>query len=248
VSTVTPEQEEQVRRALRATAQADQPAKMPREVADRLDEVLADLTGPMGRSKDHVGTGHDELAARRKRRWPNVIVAAAAVAVIAAAGAAVATGGFGSLSGQGDSTNAEKAASSRTSSKADDNTDGKADEKAGSAPSSAPSGGGRRGLTEKSGPGALPLLHTSTLSADVQALLRARRGVGNLQAPRALPEAPADCARPFTGRGASLFVVRLDGRPATLVVGPARDGERRARIYSCDGAGSPLASVSVHSR
>ena len=232
---MTPEQEEQVRRALRASAQADEPGQMPPEVANRLDEVLADLTGPKGQPKDVVGTTDDELAARRRRRrWPNVVVAAAAVAVIAAVGAAVATGGFGSLGGQGDSTSAENAASSDADS---------------AAPSTAPSAGGQRGLAEKSaGQGALLRLHSSTLSSDVQALLRARRVSGGAKAPGTTSEAPADCARPFTGRGTSLFVVRLDGRPATLVVGPAHNGERQARIYSCDGAGNPLATVSVPTR
>jgi hypothetical protein len=58
-------------------------------------------------------------------------------------------------------------------------------------------------------------------------------------------KAALQCARPFTGRGSALFVVRLDGRAATLVVGPVRDGRRQAKIYSCDGAGKTLASVSV---
>ncbi len=128
---MTPEQEEQVRRALRAAAQADDPGRMPPEVANRLDEVLADLAGPKGQPKEHVGAAADELAARRKRRWPNVVVAAAAVAVIVAVGGAVATGGFGTLGGGGDSTSAEKAASS---------------DAGGAAPSTTPSAGGQRGL------------------------------------------------------------------------------------------------------
>ena len=88
---MTPEQEEQVRRALRATARGDEPATMPPEVAARLDDVLAELTASRAEHPVH----DDELARRRHRRWPNVLVAAASVVVIALAGGAVATHGFG---------------------------------------------------------------------------------------------------------------------------------------------------------
>ena len=105
---MTPEQEEQVRRALGAVARAeDGPERqgIPHDVADRLDVVLHELVA--GRSARGstlpAAVGQDELAARRHRRWPNALVAAAAVAAIAAAGGAVATGGFG-LGGHGDSS------------------------------------------------------------------------------------------------------------------------------------------------
>ncbi len=227
---MTPEQEEQVRRALRAAAQADEPVQMPPEVANRLDAVLADLAGP---PKEQVGA--DELASRRNRRWPNLLVAAAAVAVIAVAGGAVATDGFGTLGGGGEaSTSSAKSAASSTPSSTP-------------SPTPSPTPGSSNGLTGEAAKPGVPLLHSTTLTSDVQRLLRARHSfTGGLdKAPESTGKAAVHCARPFTGRGSALFVVRLDGRPATLVVGPVRDGRRQARIYSCDGAGSRLASASV---
>lgn len=229
---MTPEQEEQVRRALRGAAQADEPVQMPPEVANRLDAVLADLAGT---PKEQVGADGtvdpDELASRRNRRWPNLLVAAAALGVIAAAGGAVATDGFGTLGGGDD------AATSTAKSAASSNED-----------SASPPTGETRGLTgEAAKPGGVPLLHSTTLTSDVQHLLRAPHALsGNKdKAPRSSGSGALRCARPFTGRGSALFLVRLDGRPATLVVGPVRDRRREARIYSCAGAGRTLASVSV---
>jgi hypothetical protein len=91
----------------------------------------------------------------------------------------------------------------------------------------------------------VPQLHRSTLAADIRRLVTGRRAFGSAKAPLATTDLPVDCARPFTGHGSSLFVVALDAQPATLVVAPARNGRRQARVYSCQGAGNPLASVSV---
>jgi hypothetical protein len=229
---VTPEQEEEVRRALRAAARADGPVQMPPEVANRLDAVLADLAGTPKEQVGALGAATDELAPRRNRRWPNLLVAAAAVAVIAVVGGAVATDGFGTLGGGGDAaTSTAKSA-------------------AGSQQDSAPSASGTRGLTGEAAKPGVPLLHSTTLTSDVQHLLRApHSSTGGLdKAPDSTGKAAVQCARPFTGRGSALFVVRLDGRAATLVVGPVHDGRRQARIYSCDGAWHPLASVSVPAR
>jgi hypothetical protein len=219
---VTPEQEEQVRRALRAAGRAGEPGQMPPEVAGRLDAVLADLAGT---PKEQVGT--DELPSRRQRRWPNLLVAAAAIAVIAVAGGAVATDGFGTLGGGGEvaTSTAKSTAGSQSGAQS----------------------GSSNGLSGEAAKPGVPLLHSTTLTSDVQRLLRAPHSfTGGLdKAPDSTGKAAVHCARPFTGRGSALFVVRLDGRAATLVVGPARAGRRQARIYSCDGSGSPLASVSV---
>ena len=121
---VTPEQEEQVRRALAAAARAEDaetPATMPPAVAARLDGVLAELV--QSRSTTQAaspapGRGPDELAAHRARRRLNVLVAAAALAVIAAAGGAVVTGGLGGAGGSSDGGAASS--DSRASGLADD--------------------------------------------------------------------------------------------------------------------------------
>lgn len=223
---MTPEQEEQVRHALGAVARAeDGPERqgIPHDVADRLDEVLHELVA--GRSARGSGlpaaVGQDELAARRHRRWPNALVAAAAVAAIAAAGGAVATGGFG-LGSQSDS-NAGSASD------------------AGVAPKD-----GERGLNgpSPSGPGGkmalrIPRLSSDTLARDVE------RVVAN--GPKAYLSPPKDgrrliapqradrirCTRPTVPGGADAVDVLLDKEAATLVLSPVKDGTRVALVYSC---------------
>src|SRR3954452_18453961 len=129
---------------------------MPPEVANRLDAVLADLAGAPEARGGPRGTTSDDVASRRNRRWPNLLVAAAAVAVIAVAGGAVATDGFGTLGGGGDeaTSTAKSAAGSRQD-------------------SVAPSTSGTRGLTGEAAKPGVPLLHATTLASDVQRLLRA---------------------------------------------------------------------------
>jgi hypothetical protein len=228
---VTPEQEDQVRRALQAAAGGGEPATVPPEVASRLDDVLAELTA----SRAESSGPHDELARRRRRRWPNVLVAAASVVVIALAGGAVVTHGFGTIGSHADSSSAEPAASSQAPGSP--------------AASAAPSGttvpkASQRlhGLTaEGAAPAGLPRLRTSALAVDVRRVLRQQPAT----------RAPADslgCARPVTGHGDTLLAVRLDGRLATLLATPARGGRREARVYSCDDGGTPVASVSVAAR
>jgi hypothetical protein len=56
------------------------------------------------------------------------------------------------------------------------------------------------------------------------------------------------CARPAAPPGADLHVVRLDGKPATLVLDPATGGTREARIYSCADGSSPVATTHVQAR
>lgn len=254
---MTPEQEEQVRRALAATA-AHEDSSMPPEVAARLQGVLSELVAPRSGAAQPEDSGRDELAARRRRRWPQVLAAAAAVSVIGLGGTAVVTGW---LTGQPDSTTA-----GRASTQADD---GRADSAEG-AGEGAGEGGGRGGdqkaLVPSEVPDAFgedgspaqdattPRLRTATLARDVKRVLgadpspstvRGRRQPGTT--PEFAPEdgAAASCAVPVTRRGDRLLAVRLDGRAATLVLGPVREGTREARVYSCDRADAPLARTVV---
>jgi hypothetical protein len=225
---VTPEQEEQVQRALGAVARAkDGPERLgiPLDVADRLDQVLHELVADRAARASTLPApvGQDELAARRHRRWSNALVAAAAVAAIAAAGGAVATGGFG-LSGQGDSG----------SSSASDSAAGEA------APKDA-----ERGLTGPSGSSGgttavgIPRLSSDTLAGDVErvvangpaAYLSPMKDNGRLAVPRHAAGVP--CRRPAELRGGGEVDVYLNEEPATLVLGPVKDGTRVARVYSC---------------
>lgn len=217
---MTPEQEEQVRRALGAVARAEDGPEtqgLPPDVAERLDDVLHELvTERAGRSDRPTvpgpAAGADELAARRHRRWPTVLVAAAAVAVIAAAGGAVATRGFGG---------------------------GAESSSAGSSPDLVASGSA--GIAAPSGatPGPVPTLSSRTLARDIRNV--AATGLRSFMAPhdrgRDLPTLPRTdhvrCGRPVMPRGADVVAVRLDGQPATLVLAPATGGTRVARVYSC---------------
>ena len=246
---MTPEQEEQVRRALAATARAedgrDSPG-MPPDVADRLDGVLAELvSGRAARdaAASPVATG-DELSARRARRarrWPNVLVAAAAVAVIVAAGGAVAIRGLGGGGSASDSTASSDAGAG------DAYQDEKVAPEAGAAPSATDGDTGSQAL------GALPVprLRSTSLAEDVQAV-EDSGPVGALESGRTdAPDASSDragCASPPAPQGAVVVAVRLDGRRATLVLGPPRSGTREARVYSCADVGTPVARTTVQDR
>ncbi len=244
---MTPEQEEQVARALAETARHEPVPPIPAEVAARLDDVLADLVTERT-ARDGAAAGReqtaaaravasvDEVAARRRGRGPSWLTAAAAVALIAAAGAAVATDGFG-ITSSSDSTSTSAGGSSTVESPpADAARDG-----AGSEAAAPESSAVRAGA---------PRLRTSSLAADVQRALAADvTTVQGRPGPRrkALtgPPTGTPCATPPTGPGERVLAVRLDGRPATLVLGVVQGDSRSARVYSCDDVGSPMARATV---
>ena len=242
---MTPEQEEQVRRALGAVARAeDGPERqgIPHDVADRLDEVLHELVA--GRSARGAtlpaAVGQDELAARRHRRWPNVLVAAAAVAAIAAAGGAVVTGGYG-LGGRGDS-----GASSASGSAAGKVTP-KENERGftGPGPSAGPSDG--KAIDK------IPQLFLRTLKRDLEAVVaagpEARLTPPNDGRRFTSPRHPAGglCTRPALPKRAEMVDVLLDRVPATLLISPVKDGARVARVYSCVNAAPLTPTIRVPS-
>lgn len=237
---MTPEQEEQVRRALAAAARADRPEgedatpPLPPQVADRLDHVLAELVaGRAARGGTEPGqVGSDDLTARRARKWPNVLVAAAAVAVIAVAGGAVATRGFGGGGG------------SSAGSSADSQAGGASQDKV-SPEAVAPGSSGEGDVRE-------PRLRSSSLAADVQRVVDTapagslRRGE-TLTGGGARPDG-APCDPPPVGRGAVVVAVLLDGRPATLVLAAPTGGTREALVYSCADGATPVATTTLRQR
>lgn len=237
----TGDQEDQVARILAETARHEPVPPLPTRVQSRLDDVLGDLVAardaaasttaaerdapvehPDAHPTDTGATLH-EVADRRGRRRLDVLTAAAALAVIAGAGAAVATGGFGI--GSSPTQSATSADSS--------------------ARSAAPGTGAPGGP-----PVALPRLHTSTLAADVQRVLRpASASDGRRPALTGPPGGPVTgCARPTVHRGERLIGVRLDGRPATLLLGAVRSGTREARVYPCVDVARPVARATVRVR
>lgn len=247
---MTPEQEEQVRRALAAAARADDqsqqradPAVLPDAVAARLDDVLAELV----QGRRQAGVPHqdpDELDRHRSRRRVNVLVAAAAVAAIVAAGGTVVTGGFGGLSRTSDT----RATSESAAGKAQDQAVPRPESAAPSAPFSAtaPSAAGSGGASSPS-PSAralagLPALRSDTLAADVRRVVRTSSATPNSLQDR------TSCRRPAVPRGADASDVRLDGEPATLVVDRATGGTRAARVYSCSDGTTPVATTTVPTR
>lgn len=250
---MTPEQEEQVRRALTGLRDGEPAdhgsggaASMPPEVAARLDGVLADLVRqrahdpPPSSGPDRA----DELARRRRGRWQKGGLAAAAACVAALVGTAVANGGLGA--GEVSSTSGTDSARS-----ADSGTDGSLERAPAAGRPEAPgrSPGPPPGTTASRQVGVAPLarLRTPTLASDVQRLLdsdvRARAD------PR--PAGPVDastCTAPVLRQGERLVPVRLDGRRASLVLGPADAGRRPARVVECRDPENTLATVVVRSR
>jgi hypothetical protein len=235
---VTPEQEEQVRRALAGLGHED-PAgspRMPPEVAARLDQVLRDLTAS--------STGSDQLSARRRRRWPHVLVAAAAAAVVVGGLVGVLRGATTSGSNAG-STSAHGPASSSVESAG-------AGRSTGSTRSSGPAG---TGGSSAQGALAVPELHTATIDRDVRRVAQAPAAVVPRQRPLGA-RAPGStggtggtgCPVPGAGPDDQLVAVRLDGRKAVLRLSPDRNGSRTARVYVCANPGHAVASTTVPAR
>jgi hypothetical protein len=258
---VTPEQEEEVRRALAAVARAEDSrpddstdqhagrhvdASLPPDVAARLDTVLAELVAP--RVATAAPVGDDELAKHRRRRWSNAVVAAAALCVIGLAGGAVATGGFGLGNSSNDSQEAGSTADSGPALSSEPDTDSGsagAGDRAGAAPSAAGSPeGGRTAPSaqprELGATGNAPTLRTDTLRRDLTRLVD-RPG----QLPTGAPPRWR-CVAPPLHTGEHWLGVRLDGLRSTLVLGVPAHGARTARVYSCADPDVLVASTTVH--
>ncbi len=248
---MTPEQEEQVRRALASVPRESAP---PPDVAARLDATLSRLVAERGvvdgapaDVEQPVSPRVDELERRRRRRWPRVLVAAASVAVLAY-GVGAFVDGLGVSGGDAAST----AARDETSAGGQAESGGQAapdapgvlpqlngtDSLGGVAPPTPDSGKAAyaRALTTRT-----VRLHRDTLSADVRRLLDRRTiadgrtlrpdSAGEARSPATLL---APCTAPATAGGDRLAAARLDGTRATLVVRRGTDGTRVAEVYACD--------------
>jgi hypothetical protein len=245
---VTPEQEEQVRRALAVAAGATSPtpdahqddAPIPPEVAARLDRVLDELVAPrrepVGSTAIHTG----EPAMRR--RGPRVLVAAAA-AVIVLAGASVLARGLGSGESSTDSTTAGSQSRTRSSPQTG----------AASGDAAAPGAPGqRRSMAEAAEPESS--LRSATLARDLQRLVdrRAEPTGGGPSASSTGPVTPptirgtwSTCSAPTVRPGEQLLAVHLDGHRASLVLSAPTGDRSLARVYACAQPGTPVATASV---
>lgn len=227
---MTPEQEEQVRRALADAAAARTP--MPPDVADRLGDVLAELVTARQQGFPTDDAGATEK--RRGRRLPAVLVAAAAVCLVALAAPAVLRAVSSSDSGAASSAGAPSTAADRR---------GTAAGTASAAPA-APSAGRSRAFAQGVAP---PLqLHRATLQRDVQRVLAAVPALASgATGPVERQNRRMGCKTPSPARDTDVVAVLLDGRPATLVVAPPRQGSRQARVYSCEDVSAPVATARV---
>lgn len=250
---MTPDQEEQVRRALASVPPA-QP--VPPEVAARLDARLADLVAERESASADRGTVEGGDTSRR-RRWPAVLVAAALVGVVGV--------GVGTV------------LDNVTPGSLDAATEAGGD--AGSAPEERAEGGAplaEAPTPQQDGsrqPSALMDKHhrylllaerirlgSETLRRDVSEIVdlhiprtTAREDAADDEGDSATAERKVDrlfgrCDLPATAPGDRLIAVRLDGDPATLALRRPEDGTRVAQVYSCADGGALLAHTRVSAR
>lgn len=246
---MTPDEEEQVRRAL---ADASPVGPMPPEVAARLDAALAELVAEREGSVEPDPASdpvRDELERRRRRRWPRVLVAAASIAVVGYGAGTVVSG----LSGAGEDA-MSTAARDQAGSGGAGSAGGQGEEAPEAAPEALPStsdGGaealtGRRALTHQT-----VVLHRDTLQDDVARLVRPETTSDRPKAERpdrdghVLAGVVAPCELPGVAREDRVAAVRLDGRRATLVLRAPTHGTAVAQVYACGEASRLLASTEV---
>jgi hypothetical protein len=226
---LTPEEEAELSGLL---AEAGGATSAPPEVVARLDDVLAGLVAERasGAVSEDVAPVVS-LEAERRRRWPTVLLAAAAVVV----------GGYGvgtALSGTSMSGDADSAGSAVT-----------ADSEGG------PAGGSTAGgQALESAPGVTaderpPRLRPAHLAEDVRRVLDGTAGQASAaRRSTALSDERADaragdCAPARLRPDETWHLVRYDGQRAALVTAPAADDTVRASVVGCDG--ERLATVTV---
>lgn len=247
---MTPEEQEAVRRALAATPPE---GPMPPEVVARLEATIAELAavrpaqpGTEPEAASQTGAVVSDLEARRRRRWPRVLVAAASVAVLAYGVGAVLPDLGPEAETAMDSAGGQAAEDSDAESAVGGSTDGGADPgEAEPQPQAAP---------ELMRDGRVVLLREATLRRDVVRHL-------SVEPTAALADGQADrvtaqrytrrdgtCVAPEVRGGDELHAARLDGRRATLVVRAAQGGSRVAQVYWCGDGRTLLAETEVPAR
>ena len=222
-----PDDEQSLRDLLRSAHGAP---SMPSDVAGRLDEVLAGLAAERTGSAPAVV----ELAERRNRRWPKVLVAAAAVSVI---GLGV-VNSLGNL-GSGDDT---RVTTAEDAAGGDARPEAATDGTTGAEPDSAPGALTKRKDTDQR-LSELQRLLSASLPGDAQRLADLALPVAAVA--DSLRSGTASCEAPETGQGDQLFAVRLDEEPATIVFRKAENGVRQTDVYPCENPEEPAGTTFV---
>lgn len=245
------EQPDEVSRLLAAAG--GPPPELPHDVAERLDDVLAGLVADREAGPVHADevTGVTELATRRRRRWPQLLVAAAAVSVLGIGlGNIVEPGG----PGQESAVTADSAGSLAEEPRAAEResaVENSAPLEAGSDPQTTSERSAGKDQDGRELTGALdrratpPRLQSESLAVDVQRIEDFGFAVPVADSRRQWADA---CVRPETGAGAEWLPVRLDGEPAVLVLGAPADGRRTAEVFTCDEGDRPAVSTTVDAR
>lgn len=197
---------------------------LPPAVAARLDDTLAQLVAARreassddpapGEQRDPGATpGGGATVLPLRRRWSRRLTAAAAAVIV------VGTGGV-ALTNLQDPGGAETATSQ--------------DSTAGGSAVEDEAGAGQESDTG----GTVPEVSTDAFASDVTALLQQRTllsSPGQLRVPSDARSPGPACPGPRTTDGAVGNGVRLDGRPAVLLVHPKRAGRQLVEAWSCTG-------------
>jgi len=252
---LSPEDDDTVRRLLAAAAP---PMTMPDDVVGRLDAVLAGLQAERETAgvtaetvvpeRPDVSELGQRRAQRRARRWPKILVAAAAVGVVGV--------GLGNIltDTSGDSMSARTTADSQAEAGADVGgledapqpesgrdlilPDGQATKSARDPRSSA-------ALVGAAVPTAvLPRVRPEAAKEDAQRIydLSQRRAApfNTARDGVAMDSDGAVCDLPPIKHGERLVAVRLGAERATLLFRGEEDGSRQAEVYSCADGDSPV--------
>jgi hypothetical protein len=242
---LTPAQAEAVRRLL-AAARHDE--GIPDEVAARLDSTITDLAAERveaaAGNDETPGAGEAVVIPFRRRRWPQVLVAAAAVTVFGFGTAQIVGTDSGDDAG---TTSADNAVQPEVATSEDFGSDGAGDD------TSSGSAGPPRSSVDNLTGGSLELdpeslrrlgikdlrqLTRGTLASDLDELLRESAAEGGRDTASGYDaRAVADhCGPYYSVTGGETFVASYRRHLALVLFHPELDGVRLVEIYDCESA------------
>jgi hypothetical protein len=219
------DEREQARiRALLAAAGSTGPHEaIPTDVAARLDDTLAALATERRRQDSGLPTSaaSSERAARRRRRWPTLLAAAAVASVLGIGLTEVLDDGNGRW---GAGVGSEEAMS-------------------GAAPESGDAGAADR--DSRAATPSVPDLRSDSLAVDLEQAAVASLAFPADENARTYRRA---CVQPELRPGDAWMQVRLDGRPAVLVLRAPEGRRHAAQVFTCDDGETPAASTRIRTR